>query len=153
MKLLLSSFIALFFLIFSFEGKSQNWIFKDYKAIVPPDFNPKKDFLLIETFPVSAKSNAKMKEWLAKNYSGAFAIVDKQIIYGKDNPYSDTSVYKYAFVWGSWNTTFQGNFTYRDPNGNFFNRATNTSYPTTKKYNNYGDKSYITFFNSIMKNY
>jgi hypothetical protein len=120
---------------------------------VPPDFNPKKDFLLIETFPVSAKSNEKMKQWLEKNYLGAFAVVDKSIINGKNNQYSDTSKYKYAFIWGSRNRTTRGNFIYSDPNGNFINRTTNTEYPTTKKYNNYGDQAYITFFNSIMKNY
>lgn len=153
MKLLISSFVVVFLLSFSLESKCQSWTFKDYKNLVPPDFNPKNDFLLIETFPISNKTNEQMKEWLAKNYTGEFAVVDISIINELNNQYSDTSKYKFAFVWGSWSYTTRGKFTYSDPNGNFINRATKTKYPTTKKYNNYAGKAYIPFFNSIMKNY
>jgi len=160
MKFIIASFATLCLLCSSFNGKCQNWTFKDYEKLVPPDFNPKKDFLLIETFPVNAKSNERMKEWLQKNYPGAFAVVDVNLIQGKDNQYSDLSKYRFAFVWDGWSVveshyTNGNSFVYkhRDPMGHMLDRSTNTNYPTTKKYNNYGDYAYIPFFNSIMKNY
>lgn len=136
--------------------------FSDASKWIPADFNIQKDFLLVQTFPVSRKTNEKMTAWLAQNYPGHYEIVDKSTIYGKSVKYTDTRKYRFAFVWGSITETIKGsnpnpngfgNLHYYDYNGNFYDRSVGKEYPTTRKYNNYGGKAYIPFFNSIIKHF
>lgn len=133
--------------------------FSDPAYWIPGDFNPQKGVLLVETFPWS-KANENMKNFLAQHYSGKYEVVDRKDIMSKSGKYADTKKYQFAFLWeknyrekqfaGS-SITSASTFTAVDPYGNFYDRSVDKNYPTTKKYNNYGNKSYVPFFNSIEK--
>ncbi len=97
-----------------------------------------------------------MLDYLAQNYPGKYEVMDRKAILNKTGRYADAEKYRFVFLWEKHYTdkTYAGsNFTYHDvdPNGHFYDRSSDKQYPTTKKYNNYGNKSYIPFFNSIIK--
>ncbi|HEV8270717.1 MAG TPA: hypothetical protein VGQ04_05385 [Chitinophagaceae bacterium] len=127
-----------------------NKTFSDGASWIPESFNPNSDFLLVETYAVK-KENANMEAFLRQNYPGKYEVVDRKTIMDEAGKFADIKKYRYAFVWGSTHVSINGNFHYMDPNGNFYDRAEKKDYPTTKKYNNYGQKSYIPFFNTIIK--
>jgi hypothetical protein len=129
--------------------------FSDASKWIPDDFNPKTNILLIERYPMSAKSNIAMQDFLDKNYAGRYEIVDKKDILNRSGKYPDTKLYQFAFTWKatvSYRRGMSGSADV-DPNGSFYDRANDKQYPTTKKTNNYGQKSYIPFFNSISNHF
>ncbi|HEY9340643.1 MAG TPA: hypothetical protein VIQ23_03615 [Hanamia sp.] len=142
-----------------------NRSYSDAAKWVPSDFNPSKYVLLVEKYPGKEKENNAMKEFLDKHYTGKYEITDKESILSPEGKYADKK-YKYAVMWKvldglsrSNRTTFTPSVTttiyYSDPkydiNGHFRDRATGTDYAETKKYNNYGWKGFIPFFNSVTK--
>lgn len=132
-----------------------NSSFADAEDWVPSTFNPKNDYLLVETFPMSQNANEEMRQFLTQNYPGRFEIVSEKTIKEKSGKYADTKAYKFAFLWDEQTAFYTGNSSSSGrreyANGNFYDRANDKAYPTTQKYNNYGRKSYIPFFNSIIK--
>lgn len=155
---------ALLFLLFFVTACSvNNKYFSDGKNWIPADFDPAKSMLLVERYPGKEKWNASVQEFLDKKYQGKYEIVSKEDILAINGKYSDTKVYKYAVLWGivgsTSNSTFTGGpsvdymYTNRkvDFYGHFLERATGKEYPVTKKYNNYGWKGYVPFFNSVIK--
>jgi hypothetical protein len=126
--------------------------FSDADKWIPADFNPARYTLLIETYPISSKAEGKMEEYLGKNYPWPYEVVTENAIKNTTGKYADTSKYRFAFVWRTDNSTYGGRYDV-DPNGNFYDRTTKKDYPTTRKINNYGQKSYMPFFNSIVKHF
>ena len=136
-----------------------NKSFSDAKAWIPENFNPNRDFLLIERFDITKRSNAEMQEFLQKHYTGHYAIEDRETIMSKRGKYGDFNKYRFAFLWALRSKDHPGGAAGSgsvlqdiDPYGSFYDRSIDKKYPSTRKINNYGNKAYIPFFNSIMNN-
>lgn len=128
------------------------WHFSDADNWIPGNFHPSKNILLIEEFPYR-KANEAMIKFLSEKYPGQYEVLDKTTILSKKGKYADTVKYQFAFLWKK-ETTFKANgFNDVDPYGSFYDLYNNRAYPTTHKINNYGDRSYIPFFNSIIKHF
>ena len=140
--------------------------YSDAANWVPVDFDPAKNVLVVETYPIKEKWNNSMRELLYKHFAGKYEIADEQSILSPTGKYSDTKKYRYAVLWrvihGGTSSTHQSfspgtimNTTYHDAtldiNGYFRDRANGKNYPETKKYNNYGWQGFVPFFNSVIK--
>jgi hypothetical protein len=145
------NYLLLVFLIIPAFTSAQH-TFSDADKWIPTDFNPTKYTLLIETYPINAKAENKMEDYLSKTYPWPYEIVTGDIIKNNSEKYADTSKYRFAFMWRTDNSRYGGPYDV-DPNGNFYDRTTKKDYPTTRKINNYGQKSYMPFFNSIIKHF
>ncbi len=129
--------------------------FSDASKWIPDNFNPKNNILLIEPYPISEKSNRAMQDFLNKNYAGRYEIVERKDMLKKTGKYADTKRYQFAFTWKKMVSFRHGTTGSRDidPNGSFYDRSIDKEYPTTKKTNNYGQMSYVPFFNSITNHF
>lgn len=133
-------------------GSAQtNRTFADPDYWIPADFNPGTSTLLIARYPLTAKAENKMEEFLSKEYPWPYEIVDESAIRDNSAKYSDTTKYKFGFLWTLKNW-YGGRYDV-DPNGFFYERTIHKEYPTTRKINNYGQKSYMPFFNTIVKHF
>ncbi|RPD43399.1 hypothetical protein [Paracnuella aquatica] len=143
MKKISLSLLLLFF--FTLSGYSQIFgklTFSDSKSWIPIDFNPKNYILLIEQYP-DKLINEAMIDYLRKNYRGKYEVVGEEKILEKTGIYSDTALYKYAFLWETTNGSDK-------PTGHFFDRAVGMHYPTTTKNNRYQAKNaYKSYINTI----
>ena len=155
MNKILLSVLASFIL---FGCTVRNQTFSDGRSWIPENFNPNRDFLLIEQFTITKKSNEAMREFLEQHYSGHYAIEDRETIMSKKGKYADVNKYRFAFLWSLRAKDHPGgvagsasHFQDIDPYGNFYDRSLDKKYPSTRKINNYGNKAYVPFFNSIMK--
>lgn len=130
--------------------------YSDGAKWIPTDFNPAKDVLLVEHYPMKEKWNASMAQFLGKRYTWKYEIVDKETILGSKGKYADRQIYQFAVMWineespshstfsgGGTTTSFSGS--QYDMGGHFLDRYTVKEYPTTKKYNNYGWKGFVPF--------
>ena len=141
--------LIIIILIPSFVPAQSNRTFADPTHWIPPDFNPNTYTLLIAKYPLREKDEKRMEEFISKVYPWPCEIVDTAEIKSNPTKYSDSAKYKYAFLWTLKN--WYGERYDVDPNGFFYDRTNQKAYPTTKKINNYGDKSYMPFFNTIVK--
>ena len=156
--------LILFLLLILFSCNVNKRFYKDGSEWIPANFDQSKDILLVEIYPANEKWNISMVDFINKHYSGKYQLADKNIIFS-DSKYS-RKVYKYAVLWrihgGSANsvhTSFSPNLTINSYSsdasenwtGHFYDRSTGKEYPETRKYNNYGLKGYIPFFNSVAK--
>jgi hypothetical protein len=138
--------------LFCISCSVSNRSFSDGSKWIPADFDINKGVLLVETFPGKERLTQDMEIFLTKNYPGKYVIVTQKEITDKSGKYSDISKYRFAFQWNvGTRYNFSSGFTDYDPYGKFYDRVENKLYTTTKKYNNYGNKSYVPFFNSIIK--
>lgn len=130
-----------------------NQTFSDADNWIPADFDSQKDVILVETLNMTRKSNDAMQDWLSNKYSGRYVVLDKEAILSKKGKYANTKQYRYAFMWQEIATNRHLNSGIRDIDayGHFYDRLNDKEYPTTKKFNNYGDQAYVPFFNSIAK--
>jgi|SRR5450631_3385669 hypothetical protein len=129
-----------------------NRTFSDAGKWIPADFNMNEGVLLVQIFPWKAKLTTDLDEFLQKKYPGKYVIVSQKEIEDKSGKYADLSKYRFAFQWTvGTRDHYNSNFTDYDVYGNFYDRSQSIKYPTTKKYNNYGQRAYIPFFNSIVK--
>ena len=137
--------LLLLLLCYTLSGYGQVFgklTFSDSKDWIPNDFNPKNDILLIEEFPDNT-INEKMVNYVRKNYRGNYEIVSKDMIMDVTNNYSNTEMYKYAFLWVSTEGSHK-------PTGHFFERAIGKHYPTTTKKNRYQTKNaYMSYIETI----
>jgi hypothetical protein len=93
--------------------------------IVPVDFNPKKQILLVLEMPKrnSTKRHKgitnKLDKIFKENYPYRYEIVSPEDIYGKNSKYADTSIYKYAVLnnLSSYQRTTTTNYTFRTSTG------------------------------------
>lgn len=156
--------IALFLFV-AFSGCSiNNHSYSDGNKWIPQDFNPAKNILLVEHYIGKEKWNTALVEFLDKHYRGKYEIVDKADILGNQGKYADRNKYQFAILWAEVgsisHTSFAGgsgttNFSSPqiDDYGHFLDRSSGKEYPTTKRYNNYGWKGYVPFFNTIIKHF
>ena len=135
--------------------------FSDAASWIPADFNPNNTILLIETHPRNTNQNTKMIDWLEKNYPYQYEVVDRSVIQNKTGKYSDTKIYQFGVLWefkmtqvtktdNKGKMSFSTNY---DLFGNFIDRSTNKTYPTTNKRNVYGQDGYMPFFHSILNKF
>jgi hypothetical protein len=144
--------VFIIMLIFFSSCSPGNRSFSDGSKWIPSDFDMSNGTLLVEIFPGKEKLSLDMDAFLAKNYPGKYVIVSHKEIADKSDKYTDLSKYRFAFQWNvGTRYNFSSGFTDYDPYGKFYDRSADKLYPTTKKYNNYGNRSYIPFFNSIVK--
>ena len=133
----------------------ENRTFSDPERWIPEDFHPSTTVLLVETFPLSPRSNEEMKAFLARRYKGNYEVVDRTAIVNKAGKYADTKIYRYGLIWKKRSRNAQGatqagmNVTELD--GHFYDRLSGTEHLTTRRVNNYGMNSYIPFINTIVK--
>jgi hypothetical protein len=129
-----------------------NRTFSDGNKWIPADFDMNGGVLLVQILPVKAKITADMDEFLSKKYPGKYVIVTQKEIDDKNGQYADLSKYRFAFQWNVGSRyNYSSSFTDYDVYGKFYDRSLNKLYPTTKKYNNYGQRAYIPFFNTIVQ--
>lgn len=156
----LLSFVCLIFFFVLATGSLivKKASYKDAADWVPKDYNPEKTTLLVEKHLLKKKQNEKMIKFLKDNYPYPFEVVDRQTIMSKKGQYANTDKYKFAVLWEGYSSTStsysNGKFSESrkwDMFGYFQNRATGEEFPKTKRYNNYGQKGYIPFFNSVKK--
>lgn len=143
-------------LLFSacFSPHRSTW--SDGKTWIPADFDVQKDILLIETFPLNRRSNEHMKQWLAKNYTGRYAVADRDSILSKFGKYADTEKYRFAMLWDRQVLRQYQDVAWVDGdwNGHFYDRLNDHIYDISKRdaqRNNLGSWSYMPFLNTVMK--
>lgn len=129
----------------------------DGKDWIPADFDFQKDILVVEVFPLGRRSNEHMVKWLATKYTGKYVVVDKQSIMSKTGQYGDTRKYRFAMLWEEMHTDRHGatGYTDLDWNGRFYDRQNDKIYPVSRqaeRRNNFGNISYMSFLNTVMKN-
>jgi hypothetical protein len=145
--------LAYFFVLcISFAACSpKNHSFSDGSKWIPSDFDIHNETLLIERYPGKDRLTEDMDAYLTKHYPGKYVIVSKEEIANKSGKYADLSLYRFAFQWKiTERYNFSSGFTDYDPDGKFYDRSTDKLYPTTKRINNYGQRSYIPFINTIV---
>lgn len=152
----------LFLFVIMTGCSANNKFFSDGEKWIPADFDPAESVLLVEHFPGKEKWNTDMIHYLDEIYPGKYIVVSKEDIVAIQGKYKDKKKYRYAVLWGTINSRSNssrqsGNvlYYYSDPkidfSGHFLERETGREYPVTSKYNNYGSKGYIPFFNSVIK--
>jgi hypothetical protein len=143
--------ICFFLLFISFTACSPgNRSFSDGSKWIPADFDIHSETLLIERYPGKDRLTQDMDEYLSKHYPGKYVILSKEEI-AKSGKYADHTIYRFAFQWKvKERYNYSSGFTDYDPDGNFYDRAADKLYPTTKRINNYGQRSYIPFINTIV---
>ncbi len=144
------AYFSLFCISFCACGPG-NRSFSDGSKWIPSDFDMHSETLLIEKYPGKDRLTQDMNDYLTKHYPGKYVIVSKEEIANKSNKYADLSVYRFVFQWKfTARYNFSSGFTDYDPDGNFYDRSIDKHYPTTKRINNYGQRSYIPFINTIV---
>jgi len=148
----MKNFACSILLFISFSACSPgNRSFSDGSKWIPAEFDMNRETLLVEKFPGKDRLTQDMDEFLAKHYPGKYVIVSKEEIADKSGKYGDLTLYRFAFQWKVTSRyNFSNGFTDYDPDGKFYDRSTDKLYPTTKRINNYGNRSYIPFFNTIV---
>lgn len=148
--------IFIFFAIAS--GVPKNASYSDAAEWIPKDFNPTSTTLLIEKHPLKTKQNDRMIKYLQDHYPYPFEVVSKDDINNKNGKYADLKKYRFALLWRPsvhTYTTFSNGVSSEhrawDMFGNFIDRSTNKSYPSTSGRNIYGDVGYKPVINSIIK--
>jgi hypothetical protein len=157
----LSILCLIFFFIVAFASSHKDATFKDADNWIPQDFNPNKYVLLIQEHPANKKQNERMIEWLEKNYTYRYEVVDAADLKSKNGKYADSKTYQFAVVWDfkasqalhnnpngqpSWSTVY-------NLYGSFIDRTNDKIYPATRKSNTYGQTAYIQFFNSVVQKF
>src|SRR5438874_12999975 len=105
-KLFTFGIIAIFSIaLFSCTAINRNTGFRTAEEMVPADFNPQKQILLVAEFPQKNNPDKrhvgytnKMENILKKYYPFKYEIVSNKEILDNNSKYSDISVYKYAIV-------------------------------------------------------
>lgn len=154
MKIVLKLLIVTLILSSCFAKRTT---YRDTKDWIPGDWHPDKGTLLIQEFPLSKRTNKKMVKYLEKKYNGNYEVLDKKTMLSKTGEYSNTQKYKYAVLWHDNRSSIthvgasMSVSNHIDPKPAFYDRSTEKLYPTTKTYNNLGNKSYFPFVNGLVR--
>lgn len=142
-------------------------------SIVPADFNPQKQVLLIVQIPKrykpgqkDEKRTEKMENLFRKYYPYKFEIVSPEEVNSNNAKYTDTSVYKYAIMNKLYGVRHTSNYTTYSSNGSqhtmspsavttylsysFFDRVNNKQYDNSYQ-SPYLKSAVEAFANTMMK--